>query len=67
MVVCACQPSYTGSKNKRTMVQSVIQASLGKNMRLYLKINKAKRAGGVVQVVECLPSKHEALSHPSSC
>jgi hypothetical protein len=31
-------------------------------MTLYLKITKAKRAGGMAQV-ECLPNKHEALHH----
>jgi hypothetical protein len=27
-----------------------------------LKITNAKRAGGVAQIVMCLPSKHKALS-----
>jgi hypothetical protein len=27
-----------------------------------LKITKAKRAGSVAKLVECLPSNHEALS-----
>jgi hypothetical protein len=36
-------------------------------MRPYLKNNQHKRAGTVVQVIECLPSKHEALrSNPST-
>jgi hypothetical protein len=35
---------------------------LDKSMRPYLKNNKAKRAGGVAQKVEHLPSKCGALS-----
>jgi hypothetical protein len=30
------------------------------------KVTEAKRAGSMDQVVECLPSKHEALSSNSS-
>jgi hypothetical protein len=30
------------------------------------KITKAKRAGGTTQVIECLPSKYEALSSNTS-
>jgi hypothetical protein len=40
----------------------VVQASLGKNLRPYLKRAKAKRGGGMPQVVEHLPSKLETLS-----
>jgi hypothetical protein len=32
----------------------------------YLKENQRKRAGGVAQVVECLPKKHKALSTNTS-
>jgi hypothetical protein len=35
---------------------------LGQKARPYLHNDKAKRAGGVVQVIECLPSICEALS-----
>jgi hypothetical protein len=40
----------------------VVQAGLGTSMRPYLKISKAKRAGGMPQAVECLLSKCKALS-----
>jgi hypothetical protein len=36
---------------------------LGQKRRSYLQNNQSKKgAGGVAQTVECLPSKHEALS-----
>jgi hypothetical protein len=39
----------------------------GNKVRPYLKITNAKRARGVPQAVECLPSKHKALiSNPST-
>jgi signal recognition particle GTPase len=28
---------------------------------------KAKKVGGMTQVIECLPSKHEALSSKPQC
>jgi hypothetical protein len=31
-------------------------------MRPYLKITRMKRPGGIAQVIENLPSNHEALS-----
>jgi hypothetical protein len=34
----------------------------GRSVRLYLKINKAKRTKAVAQVVEILPNKFQALS-----
>jgi hypothetical protein len=37
------------------------QASLGKKQDPISKITRAKSAGGVVQAVEGLPSKHKAL------
>jgi hypothetical protein len=38
-----------------------LQAGQGKNERPYLNYNQSKkRVGDVAQVVECLPSKHEA-------
>jgi hypothetical protein len=59
----ACHPSYTGSLNRRIAVQ----ASPDINVRPFpKKITKAKRAGGVAQVVECLPSKFKALSSKPS-
>jgi hypothetical protein len=63
MIVHACYPSYKGSLRKRITVQ----ADLGINTRPYLKNNKTKRAGGVTQVVEYLPSKCKVLSsNPST-
>jgi hypothetical protein len=47
-----------GSTNRRI----IVQGCLGIKQNPISKITKAKRAGGVVQVVECLPSKYEALS-----
>jgi hypothetical protein len=49
----ACQPSYVGSTNR----EIVVQASLGINKDPISKITNTKRAGGMVQMVECLPSK----------
>jgi hypothetical protein len=46
------------SINRRITVQGV----LDKKARSYVKITRVKRAGGMVQVVVYLPSKHEALS-----
>jgi hypothetical protein len=56
-------PDDTGSLSRR----NVVQASSGKNKRPYPKITTAKRAGGMIQVIECtLPSKYEAQSSNSS-
>jgi hypothetical protein len=38
----------------------------GYNARLYRKITKAKKAEGMAQVVEYLPSKHKNLSSTPS-
>jgi hypothetical protein len=40
----------------------LVQVGLGKNLRPYLKITKAKRVRSVAKVVEHLHNKHEALS-----
>jgi hypothetical protein len=41
--------------------------SLGKEQDPISKLTRAKRVGGVAQVVECLSSKHEILSsHPTT-
>jgi hypothetical protein len=42
------------------------KASPGKIMRPYMKTEKQKRVGSVVQVIECLPSKLETVSSNSS-
>jgi hypothetical protein len=45
----------------------MVQSSQGINKRPFVRNNqKAKRARGVVQVVECLPIKCKALSSNSS-
>jgi hypothetical protein len=61
-VTSTCHPSYMESVNRRI----VVQASLGIKVRPYSKNNKAKKAGSVAKVVECLPSKLKALSSNSS-
>jgi hypothetical protein len=40
----------------------VVQAGLGKKQDPISKITRAKMAGGMVQTVEYLPSKHEVLT-----
>jgi hypothetical protein len=39
-----------------------VQAGLGKKRDPIPKIARTKRDGGMAQVIECLPSKHKALS-----
>jgi hypothetical protein len=59
MGIHLCHPSYVGSLNKKVS----IQVSPVITMRPYLKkINKAKRAGSMAQVVEHLPSKWKTLN-----
>jgi hypothetical protein len=61
MVDCACHSSHGGKLNRRT----VVQASLGKKKDPISKASrdqKRKRAGGMVQAVQHLPCKCEALS-----
>jgi hypothetical protein len=50
-MVHACHPSYTGSTNRRIMVQ----AGIGIKQDPISKITDTK----MTQVVECLPTKHE--------
>jgi hypothetical protein len=57
MVAHACHPKYAGN---------IKNHGPGINGRPYLKNNKAKRTGVMAQVVECLPSKCEALSSNAS-
>jgi hypothetical protein len=59
IVVNVCNPSYRGCVIRRTTVQVL---PWQKPLSPYLKITKAKRTGGVAQVVECLSSKHKALT-----
>jgi hypothetical protein len=55
-VVCAYSPSYSLSRNRRSECKT-----------LFGKISNAKRAGGMAQEVEHLPSKCKALSsNPST-
>jgi hypothetical protein len=58
-VVHACNSSYLGN---REIGRIMVQTSLGKKRDPISKITRAKRAGGVAQVVEPLPSKCKALS-----
>jgi dihydroxyacid dehydratase/phosphogluconate dehydratase len=45
----------------------VVQAGLGKKLDPMSKITRVKRAGGVTQVIEYLPSKNKILSsNPST-
>jgi hypothetical protein len=44
----------------------VVLAGLDKKKTLSQKIARVKRAGGMIQTEEQLPSKHEALSSNSS-
>jgi hypothetical protein len=54
LVILAIQEVYVGGRWSKF--------SHGKNVTLYLKkITKAKSAVSVSQVIECLPSKYEAL------
>jgi hypothetical protein len=46
-----------GSVNRRITVQF----NQGINMKNYFKNNQNKRAGDLVQVIVCLPSRHKAL------
>jgi hypothetical protein len=50
MVACTYHPSYVGSINRRM----VTQATPGINVRHYMKNPRAKRAGSMAQVVDCL-------------
>jgi hypothetical protein len=59
MVSCTCHPNYAGSVNRRTAVQ----AGLGKT-RPHSKITKAKRVGGIAQVVEHLPLEAQGRVQP---
>jgi hypothetical protein len=61
--VNTCHPSYEGSINRRT----VVQASLGINVRTCLKNTYSKKDWGYDPNVEYLPSKLKALnSSPST-
>jgi hypothetical protein len=53
-------PPTTGSLNRRV----TIQAGLGKKQELISKITRAKGAGGVSQVVECLSSAKPWVQTP---
>jgi hypothetical protein len=59
MVACAWDPSYMGGPERSIIVQSQPQAKMWDPI---WKITKAKRAGGVAQVVKHLLNKHKALS-----
>jgi hypothetical protein len=63
MVVYACHPSY-GEKHIGGMQCRPVWA---KGPRLFFRITRVKRARGMAQVVEHLPSIHEVMSsNPST-
>jgi hypothetical protein len=57
VAACACNPSYSGRHRKNS-----IQGQPGKSERPYLKKQLGEKTGSVAQVVEGLPSMHEAPS-----
>jgi hypothetical protein len=60
---CVVGHSYGGKHKQKDQVES----GLGKKWNLTSKITRAKRAGAVAQMVECLCSKFEALtSNPNT-
>jgi hypothetical protein len=61
VVAHTCNPSYLGGRDRM-----VVQIGPGIKQKPISKITKAKRTGGVAQVVEHLPSKHRALALPCS-
>jgi hypothetical protein len=63
MVACAYHPRNAESTNRRF----AIQASLSKKQDPTSKVNRAKRAGGVAQAAEHLPSKYKAEFKPQYC
>jgi hypothetical protein len=64
MMVCAFHPRYKGSINRSITIQAIPGIFC---KTLFKKISEAKRAWGMAQVIECLHSKHKALSsNPSS-
>jgi hypothetical protein len=60
-VAHTCDPSYLGDRDQEG---HSLKPAWAHNLRDSIsgKPITKKRAGGVVQVVECLPSKYEALS-----
>jgi hypothetical protein len=59
MVVHACNPSYSGGRGRRIMVQGWLRKKL---KTLSEKQTKSKRTGGLAQVFEHMHNKCEALS-----
>jgi hypothetical protein len=59
MVVHACNPSYLGNRGRKITVQGQGKVSTKTPTE---KHTKSKRTGDMAQMVEYLPSKHEALS-----
>jgi hypothetical protein len=64
MVACTFHPSYKESRNSRISIQAKPNISIRPYSK---KVPKAKRAGGMVQVVEYLSTEWKALnSNPST-
>jgi hypothetical protein len=61
-MACTCHPSDSRKQNW----EITVQATLSKKVRPNLKNNQGKRARGMAQAVEYLPSKHKALSSSPS-
>jgi hypothetical protein len=57
--ICWCVPVIP-------VMSGLLSRQLGKKTRPYLKITRAKRARGMAQVIERLPSKSKGLSSNSS-
>jgi hypothetical protein len=62
MVAHICNPRYSRGRARRTMIWGWPEQ---KDKTLFEKQTKGKRAGGIIQVVEWLPGKHETLEFNS--
>jgi hypothetical protein len=59
-VAHSCNPSYSRSRNQEDCSSRLTWVNIWRD--IISKIPNTKRASRVAQVVECLPSKHEAMS-----
>jgi hypothetical protein len=59
LVSYACNPSYSGGRDQEDCCLKPAQEN--SSPELILKNPSQKRACGMAQVVDCLPSRHEAL------
>jgi hypothetical protein len=64
MVAHACNTSYLGDRDQEDLW---FEASQNNRETLFQKYPTQRGAGGVAQVVECLPNKYKVLSlNPSA-